>query len=82
VKSPRGDPHRWEFKARFRRRWLVEGYGYDITGGDVWAAYSSTLRAAEKAGVVAETRERIGSLVAGESPGGFVRQILGKDLAL
>jgi hypothetical protein len=62
--------------------WLVEGYGYDITGGDVWAAYSSTVRAAEKAGLVAETRERIKRLVAGESPGGFVRRILGKDLAL
>jgi hypothetical protein len=63
-------------------RWLVEGYGYDLTGADVWAAYAATVRAAEKAGVVAETRERIRRLVAGESPGGFVRQILGKDLAL
>jgi hypothetical protein len=62
--------------------WLVTGYAYDITGADVWAAYSSTLRAAERAGVVDETRERIRSLVAGESPGGFVRQILGKHLGL
>ena len=63
-------------------RWLVEGYGYDITGADVWAAYSITVRAAERAGVVDETRERIRDLVAGESAGGFVRQILGKELAL
>ena len=61
--------------------WLVEGYGYDIMSGDVWAAYSSTVRAAEKAGVVDQTRERIRSLVAGESPGGFVRQVLGKEFA-
>lgn len=63
-------------------RWLVEGYGYDITGADVWAAYSITVRAAERAGVVDETRERIRDLVAGESAGGFVSQILGKELAL
>jgi hypothetical protein len=63
-------------------QWLVQGHGYDITGADVWAAYSSTMGAAEKAGVVDETRERIRSLVAGESPGGFVRQILGRTLAL
>jgi len=63
-------------------RWLVEGHGYDITGADVWAAYSITVRAAERAGVVDETRERIRDLVAGESAGGFVRQILGKELAL
>ncbi len=62
--------------------WLVEGYGHDIMGGDVWAAYSSTVKAAEMAGVIDETRERIRSLVAGESPGGFVRQILGKELDL
>jgi len=29
-------------------RWLVEGYGYEITGLDVWAAFTSTMKAAER----------------------------------
>jgi hypothetical protein len=36
--------------------WLVQGYGYEITGADVWAAYDSTVKAAEKNGGVAEVR--------------------------
>ncbi len=63
-------------------QWLVQGYGYEITGADVWAAYSSTMKAAEKSGTVTETRERVKALVAGEPPGGFVRGILGKDVGL
>jgi hypothetical protein len=62
--------------------WLVEGYGYEITSADVWAAYSSTTKAAERAGTAAEVRKRITSLVAAERPGGFVRQVLGKELGL
>ena len=31
-------------------RWLVEGHGYEITSADVWAAYTKTMKAAEKAG--------------------------------
>jgi hypothetical protein len=60
--------------------WLVLGYGYEITGADVWAAYSSTLKAAEENGNAAEIRGRIQKLVAGERGGGFVAQILGKEL--
>jgi len=64
-------------------RWLVEGYGYEITGLDVWAAYSHTMKAAENARCVTETRERIRSLVAGETFGGrFVNEILGRELGL
>lgn len=62
--------------------WLVQGYGYEITGADVWAAYSSTMRAAEKNGNVAEIRERVKELVAGERPGGFVARILGREIGL
>jgi hypothetical protein len=61
--------------------WLVEGHGYDITGADVWAAYSSTMRAAETAGVAEKTGERIKEMVARERPGGFVRQILARSPA-
>jgi hypothetical protein len=64
-------------------RWLVEGYGYEITGMDVWAAYNHTMKAAENAEVKTETFERIRKLVAGEVPGDrFVTKVLGRELGL
>jgi hypothetical protein len=61
--------------------WLVQAYGYEITGADVWAAYSSTMKAAEKSGSVAATHERIKRMVAGETSGEqFVTKILGREL--
>ena len=63
--------------------WLVQGYGYEITGADVWAAYSHTLKAAEKQGTVEATQDRIRTLVATEAPGEcFVNKILGRELEL
>ena len=62
--------------------WLVQGYGYEITGADVWTAYSSTMKAAKKNGNVAEIRERVKKLVAADPPGGFVAGILGRALEL
>ena len=62
--------------------WLVLGYGYEITGADVWAAYSSTLKAAEKSGGSQDVRKRIKKMVSDERPGGFVAQILGRELGL
>ena len=62
--------------------WLVQGHGYEITGADVWAAYSSTMSAAEKAGSVPEVRELVRALVTGEAPGGFVSRVLGGELGL
>jgi hypothetical protein len=62
-------------------RWLVQGYGYEITGADVWAAYSCTMKAAEKNGNASGVRERIRRMV-GDEPGGFVAQILGRELSL
>lgn len=47
------------------RRWIAAGYGYEITGGDVLAACSSTLAAARNGGWVDETEGRIRALVAG-----------------
>lgn len=62
-------------------RWLVEGYGYEITGADVLAAYSHTMKAAEHAGVAEETRARIRDLVSRETFGErFVTRILGRYL--
>ncbi len=62
--------------------WLVQGFGYEITGADVWLAYSATMKAAEALERGAETRERIRGLVA-QGPGyGFVAQVLGRELGI
>ncbi|WP_217909811.1 hypothetical protein [Pseudenhygromyxa sp. WMMC2535] len=64
-------------------RWLVDGFGYEITGADVLAAYSHTMKAAEHAGVVEETRARIRALVSRETFGKrFVTRVLGRYLQL
>jgi hypothetical protein len=63
--------------------WLVEGYGYEITGADVWAAYDATMKAAEHHGSKAETRERIRTMLAKETFGErFVTKVLGRELGL
>ncbi len=49
--------------------WLVQGYGYEITSADVLAAYDSTMKAAEKLGTGAETREHVRNMVAANAPG-------------
>ncbi len=64
-------------------RWLVKGYGYEITGVDVSNAYSFTMKAAENAGVASHTHDRIRALVAAESFGErFVTKVLGRQLGL
>jgi hypothetical protein len=60
--------------------WLVLGYGYEITGADVWAAYSSTMKAAEASGKGNEVRERIRQIVGAEPPGGFVSRVLEREV--
>lgn len=63
--------------------WLVQGYGYEITGIDVWDAYRSTLAAAERHGNSADVKERIHKLVASEGVGErFVSKVLGRELGL
>ena len=62
-------------------RWLVEGYGYEITGLDVETAYDFTLEAAGNAGMADACLERIRDLVAGKAPGArFVRRVLARRL--
>ena len=64
-------------------RWLVAGYGYEITSLDVWAAYNHTVKAAENAGCKTETIERIRERVVGETFGEkFINKILGRELGL
>jgi len=64
-------------------RWLVRGYGYEITDLDVREAYDYTMKAAERAGYRAEVFDRVRELVAKEAPGDrFVTHILGPELGL
>jgi hypothetical protein len=62
--------------------WLTRGHGYEITAVDVWGAYHITLKAAEQLGTLSDTKMRIQQLVAKESAGGLVRQVLGREIAL
>lgn len=62
-------------------RWLAEGYGYEIISGDVWAAYASTMRAAEHAGRLDETRARVRRLVVGTGEC-FVTRVLAAELGM
>jgi hypothetical protein len=64
-------------------KWLVAGYGYEVTGDDVGSVYSHTMKAADVAQLKNETFERIRTLVAGEVFGErFVTKILGPTLGL
>jgi len=61
--------------------WLVEGYGYDITEADVWAAYATTMRAADNARRRDETHGRIRALVQKQGqPDRFVTTVIGRAL--
>jgi hypothetical protein len=62
--------------------WLTLGHGHEITSIDVWGAYYSTLKAAERLGISGDTKTRIKQLVAQDVGSGFVRQVLGRELAL
>ncbi len=62
-------------------RWLLAGHGYQITSTDVLDAYSHTMRAAENAGSIPHTQERICALLSAHGDA-FVTQILERQLAL
>jgi len=63
--------------------WLVQGYGYEITSADVWTAYSSTIKAAERTGKIVEAKETIRQMAASVQGGAnFVTHILGGELGL
>lgn len=61
-------------------RWLVEGYGYEITSDDVWAAYTSVMAVAKGLGNADETHVEIEQMVAGERPPAFVGHVLAREL--
>jgi hypothetical protein len=60
-------------------RWLAKGYGYEVSGTDVWAAYLHTMKAAECLDRRGEVRERIRQLVAENL---FMTEMLGRELGL
>lgn len=62
--------------------WLAQGYGFDITSADVWAAYTATMKAATNSDQTAETAERVRETITGEGPGGLVRRVLAMELGL
>ena len=64
-------------------RWLVNGYGYEITSSDVRAAYLHTLTAATNAGVRPAVQTRIRALFDNTvARSGFLASIIGKDVGL
>lgn len=59
-------------------RWLVEGYGYEISSLDVLSTYKETLKGAKNAGKDQEILGRVRALVATETYGErFVTRVLG-----
>lgn len=64
-------------------RYLIKGYGYDITSVDVVDAYSAVMQAAAAAHInVATMKEDIRSLISGTPHGSdFVQKILERHLA-
>ena len=64
-------------------KWLVGGYGYEITSADVWEAYRRTMEAAGNLGEVEQTGKAIRDLVARETNGEcFVTRVLRTELGL
>ncbi|ODT71176.1 hypothetical protein ABS71_08165 [bacterium SCN 62-11] len=56
--------------------WLVEGYGYDITGLDIWGPYTSALKVGASLGREAEVKGQIEVLLARAHPNTLVRKTL------
>ena len=64
-------------------RWLVRGYGYEVTSVDVRAAYSKTLTAAANAGVDGAVLTRIRALFDDPTTrSGFVASVIRKEVGL
>jgi tetratricopeptide (TPR) repeat protein len=63
--------------------WLVQGYGYEISSADVWAAYDATMKAAKTKGTAAEVADKIRRTVMTENTGDrFLTKILARELGL
>jgi hypothetical protein len=63
--------------------WLAQGYGYEITGADVWAAYSATIQVAGRLGKAEHARADIRRIAAStQDATNAVVRILGRELGL
>ena len=63
--------------------WLAEGWGYEITGSDVYSAYDYAMKAAEHLGITDQVKADIVKIVsADKSLGMLVKDILGRHLDL
>ncbi len=62
-------------------RWLAAGYGYEITGADVWSAYANTMQAARAAGGEASVRAEVRALVENDRTG-FTARVIGREFGL
>ncbi len=60
--------------------WMMQGYGYELTGADVMDAYRATLEAAAHQGRVAEVEALIRKMAATGDVDGFVSKVLGRAL--
>jgi hypothetical protein len=62
--------------------WIAQGYGYEITSADVWAAYAPAKEAADRRGTGADFRARVRSIIAAYTRGeAFVGHVLRGQLA-
>lgn len=63
--------------------WLAQGYGYEITGADVWAAYSATMQVAERLGKAEQARADIRRIAAStQDATNAVARVLGRELGM
>lgn len=58
---------------------VAQGFGYEITGAEVWMAHAAAMKAAEALGRAPETKERIRKLASDRRS--FVTDVLGRELA-
>jgi hypothetical protein len=63
--------------------WLAQGYGYEISSADVWAAYSIAMKIAERVGKADEVRADIRRVaLSSQGDGNVVDRVLGRELGL
>jgi len=61
---------------------FAQGYGYEITSADVWAAYAPAKEAADRLGTGADFRARVRSIIHAYMRGeAFVGHVLRGQLA-
>lgn len=61
--------------------WLAQGYGYEVTGADVWAAYLPAKSVAERADATAALRARVREIAARYRGGkNLVAEVLRREL--